>query len=139
MTLLIQPTRDIATCRALRRIVFIEEQGVPEADEIDDKDDTAIHLLATDNGTPVGSARLLIAGDTGKIGRVCVLHSHRGTGLGAALIRAAITELRAHGLTTAKLGAQTHAIGFYERLGFAATGPEYMDAGIPHRDMVLAL
>ena len=139
MTIQIEPTRDIATCRSLRRIVFIEEQGVSEADEVDDKDDDAIHLLATQVGTPVGSARLLIAGNTGKIGRVCVLKSHRGTGLGAALIRAAITELRARGLTTAKLGAQTHAIGFYERLGFTATGPEYMDAGIPHRDMVLSL
>ncbi len=139
MTVLIQPTRDIATCRSLRRIVFIEEQGVPETDEVDDKDDTAIHLLATEHGTPVGSARLLLLGETGKIGRVCVLKSHRGTGLGAALIRAAIEELCNHGLTTAKLGAQTHAIGFYERLGFTATGPEYMDAGIPHRDMVLSL
>ena len=139
MTVQIQPTRDIATCRTLRRIVFIEEQGVPEADEVDDKDNTAIHLLATDTGTPVGSARLLITGDIGKIGRVCVLKSHRGTGLGAALIHAAVAELRRHGLTTAKLGAQTHAIGFYERLGFTATGPKYMDAGIPHRDMVLSL
>jgi ElaA protein len=139
MTVQIEPTSDITTCRTLRRIVFIEEQGVSEADEVDDKDDTAIHLLATENGTPVGSARLLIAGDTGKIGRVCVLKSHRGTGLGAALVRAAISELRGHGLTTAKLGAQTHAIGFYQRLGFTATGSEYMDAGIPHRDMVLSL
>ena len=139
MTIQITPTRDIATCRHLRRVVFIEEQGVPEADEIDDKDDTAIHLLATENGIPVGSARLLVMGDTGKIGRVCVLKSHRGTGLGAALIRTAITELRSHGLVRAKLGSQTHAIGFYERLGFTATGPEYIDAGIPHRDMILPL
>ncbi|WGV15602.1 GNAT family N-acetyltransferase [Fuscovulum ytuae] len=139
MTIHIAPTRDITTCRHLRRVVFIEEQGVPEEDEIDDKDDTALHLLATENDTPVGSARLLLQGKTGKIGRVCVLKSHRGTGLGAALIRAALTELRAQGMTTAKLGSQTHAIGFYERLGFTATGPEYMDAGIPHRDMVLTL
>lgn len=139
MTLTIEPTRDIATCRHLRRVVFIEEQGVPEADEIDDKDDTAIHLLATEDGTPVGSARLLLIGNTGKIGRVCVLKSHRGTGLGAALIRAALTELRAQGMTTAKLGSQTHAVGFYERLGFTPSGPEYMDAGIPHRDMILPL
>ncbi len=139
MTIRIAPTRDIAACRHLRRVVFIEEQGVPEADEIDDKDEDAIHLLATEDGQPVGSARLLLLGRTGKIGRVCVLPSHRGTGLGAALIRAALTELRAQGMTTAKLGSQTHAIGFYERLGFTATGPEYMDAGIPHRDMTLAL
>lgn len=139
MAIQITTTRDIATCRHLRRVVFIEEQGVPEADEIDDKDDTALHLLATEDGTPVGSARLLLHGTTGKIGRVCVLKSHRGTGLGAALIRAALAELRAQGMATAKLGSQTHAIGFYERLGFTPCGPEYMDAGIPHRDMTLAL
>jgi len=68
-----------------------------------------------------------------------VLKAQRGTGLGAALIRAAVEELRAQGMKQAKLGAQTHAIGFYERLGFTPYGPEYMDAGIPHRDMVLAL
>lgn len=139
MTITIAPTRDIATCRHLRRVVFIEEQGVPETDEIDDKDGEAVHLLATDAGQPVGSARLLLSGSTGKIGRVCVLPTHRGTGLGAALIRAALAELRARGMTTAKLGSQTHAIGFYERLGFTATGPEYMDAGIAHRDMTRTL
>lgn len=136
----IAPTRDIATCRALRRKVFIEEQGVSEADEVDDLDDQAIHLLATENCTPLGSARLLVLGETGKVGRVCVLAGARGTGLGAALMRAAIAEFRKiPGVTKVKLGAQTHALGFYERLGFTATGPEYLDAGIPHRDMVLPL
>ena len=80
----IAPTRDIATCRALRRIVFIDEQGVSEADEVDNLDGQAIHLLATQDGQPLGSARLLILGDTGKIGRVCVLKEARGTGLGRA-------------------------------------------------------
>ena len=134
----ITPTRDIATCRSLRRTVFIEEQGVSEADELDDKDDDAIHLLATRDGVPMGSARLLLAGGTGKIGRVCVLPQARGTGLGAALMRAAIAELRRQpGIACAKLGAQTHALGFYERLGFVAQGPVYDDAGIPHRDMIM--
>lgn len=137
---MIAVTTDIAACRALRRIVFIEEQGVPEADEIDDLDGEAIHLLAEVEGRPVGSARLLVRGETGKIGRVCVLAEQRGTGLGAALIRAAVAELRRiPGVRQAKLGAQTHALGFYEKLGFTALGPEYIDAGIPHRDMVLAL
>ena len=133
-------TDDIATCRALRRVVFIEEQGVSEADEVDDLDGVALHLLAMPDGRPVGTARLLVEGDTGKIGRVCVLADARGTGLGAALIRAAVAEFRAMpGVTKAKLGAQVHALGFYERLGFVAVGPVYLDAGIPHRDMVLAL
>lgn len=140
MTVTIGETRDIATCRQLRRTVFIEEQGVSAADEIDDLDDVAIHLLATDGETPVGCARLLVKGDAVKVGRVCVLQQARGTGTGAALIRAAIDRARLiTGVTTVKLGAQTHALGFYERLGFAAVGPVFDDAGIPHREMKLAL
>jgi predicted GNAT family N-acyltransferase len=136
----IAPTRDIATCRALRRAVFIEEQGVAEADEIDDQDEAAIHLLATDDGRPVGSARLLVMGNTGKVGRVCVLAPARGTGLGAALMRAAVDQARTiPGITHVKLGAQTHALGFYERLGFRPYGDIFDDAGIPHRMMVLDL
>ena len=139
MTVQIGETRDIAACRALRRAVFIEEQGVSEADEVDGRDGEAVHLLATRDGVAVGTARLLITGSKGKIGRVCVLPGARGTGLGAALIAAALESLRKRGCATAVLGAQTHALGFYERLGFAAFGPEYLDAGIPHRDMELSL
>lgn len=136
----ITETRDITTCRHLRRVVFIEEQGVTESDELDDLDDQAIHLLALINDQPIGSARLLITDTTGKIGRVCVLKQARGAGVGAALIRAAVDHLRqTPGITKAKLGAQTHALGFYEGLGFQAIGPVYDDAGIDHRDMVLSL
>ena len=138
--IVISPTTDVETCRRLRRVVFIHEQGVSEADELDDLDGQALHLLATVDGVPTGSARLLRMGDTGKIGRVCVLKSARGTGLGTALVREAVGQFRAMaGITRVKLGSQTHAIGFYERLGFATTGPQYDDAGIPHRDMVLLL
>lgn len=132
-------TDDFPACAAIRRRVFIEEQNVPEELELDDLDATAVHLLATQDGRPVGTARLLVAGEAAKIGRVAILPELRGTGAGAALMRAALDELRARGVRTAKLGAQTHAIGFYERLGFTAYGPEYDDAGIPHRDMSLAL
>lgn len=136
----IAETRDIATCRALRRRVFIEEQGVSEADEVDDKDEDAIHLLATENGTPIGSARLLVLGEVGKVGRVCVLAQARGTGLGAALMRAAVARFRSvPGVRKVKLGAQVHALGFYERLGFSTVGEVFDDAGIPHREMVLVL
>jgi predicted GNAT family N-acyltransferase len=132
----IEQTTDLAACHALRRAVFIEEQGVSEFEEMDDKDAEAIHLLARQGDRPVGSARILLVGDTGKIGRVCVLAPARGTGLGAALIRAALDVLRDQpGITRAKLSSQTHALGFYEKLGFVAHGPVYDDAGIPHRDM----
>lgn len=133
-------TTDLAACHALRRRVFIEEQLVSEAEELDGLDEGALHLLAQIDGRPVGTARILIHGDTGKIGRVCVLAGVRGRGIGAALMRAAVAELRARpGVTRAKLGAQIHALGFYEALGFRAFGPEYDDAGIAHRDMALVL
>jgi ElaA protein len=136
MTLFIAPTQDIETCFALRQTVFIDEQGVSFADERDGRDGEAHHILATLEGRPIGCARILFKGNTGKIGRVCVLREGRSKGIGAALVQACVDHIATlPGLTHAELGAQTHAIGFYEGLGFTAYGPEYDDAGIPHRDM----
>ena len=133
---MIQVVADYAPCIALRRQIFIEEQGISEPDEIDDLDDEAIHLLATISGEPVGTARLLIKGELGKIGRICVVPEQRGTGLGKALVQAGLDHLRSvPGVTRAELGAQDHAIGFYQKLGFEPFGPFYDDAGIPHQDM----
>lgn len=136
MTPRIEVTEDVPTCQALRRVVFIDEQGVSEADEVDGLDGKAIHLLAWDEACPVGTARLLVKGDTGKIGRVCVLPEARGLGLGAALIGAALDVLcEQAGVAVACLESQSHATGFYEKLGFVAEGDEFLDAGIPHRRM----
>ena len=140
MTLAVVETRDIAACQGLRRVVFIEEQGVSLADEVDGRDGGARHLLAVLDGAAIGTARLLTEGDTGKIGRVCVVRTARGQGVGAALIRAAVEVFRGvPGVAKVKLGAQTHALGFYEGLGFQAMGEVYQDAGMPHRDMVMKL
>lgn len=135
----VELTTDLDTCRSLRRAVFIDEQGVTEAEEWDGRDAEAQHLLGWIDGRPVATARIFRDGDTGKIGRVCVLADARGTGMGAAIMQGAVAALRADGARFAKLSAQTHALRFYEKLGFAAYGPEYPDAGIPHRDMVLEL
>lgn len=123
----------------VRRIVFIEGQNVPEHVERDDKDAEAIHLIAFADQKPVGTARLLLQDATGKIGRVAVLEEMRGKGLGKALIETALEELRHEGKAKAMLSAQTHALAFYEALGFLAEGPEFFDAGILHRDMTRLL
>lgn len=136
MTLEIGPTEDLATCLELRRVVFMEEQDVSEEDERDGQDDLAHHILARRDGRPVGCARILIDGTTAKIGRVCVLADQRGTGLGQALVSACLSHLKSKpGITRAILGAQTHALGFYEQLGFVSYGEDFLDAGIPHRMM----
>ncbi|WP_460272804.1 GNAT family N-acetyltransferase [Celeribacter sp. ULVN23_4] len=141
MTVTIAPTEDFKACLALRLEVFVEEQKVPLEEELDDLDEVSTHFLAVDEaGIPVGTARVYEQGEIGKIGRVCVSRSQRGTGLGARLIETCLDELRTRPhLTKAKLGAQNHAIGFYERFGFKVIGEEYMDGGIPHHDMVLEL
>ncbi|PTV96224.1 ElaA protein [Rhodobacter aestuarii] len=128
-------TSDLTAPHALRRQVFIEEQGIAEAEEWDDLDGEAIHLLALEGDAPMGTARLFVKGDLGKIGRVCVAMPARGTGLGKLLILEGCERLRAAGCTRVQLGAQVQAMGFYEKLGFVAFGPVYDDAGIPHRDM----
>ncbi|MGJ8543941.1 MAG: GNAT family N-acetyltransferase [Sulfitobacter sp.] len=139
MSAVITLSDDIDACRALRKEVFVQEQGVSLAEEIDDLDGECLHLLAVADGQPVGTARIHVQGDTAKIGRVCVAKSQRGTGLGKALISFAVAQAEAAGLAWAKLGSQDHAIGFYETLGFEAYGDIFDDAGIPHRNMKRAL
>lgn len=140
MPIEIAQTHDIAACHLVRHAVFIGEQGVSLAEEVDGLDPDALHILASEQGRPIGAARILINGDTAKIGRVCVLVDHRGTGLGAQIIQACLALAATQpGVQTAKLGAQVEAIGFYEKLGFTAYGARYLDARIEHQDMKIAL
>ncbi|MFY0634004.1 MAG: GNAT family N-acetyltransferase [Vannielia sp.] len=126
-------TDDFAACLALRMQVFVAEQGVPAELENDHEDAGARHLLARLDGRPVGTARVMQDGTTGKIGRVCVLAELRGTGLGLALMQAAMAELRdMGGMTRVVLGAQTSALPFYGRLGFRPFGEEFDSVGIAH-------
>ena len=92
MSLLISVTDDLDACLTLRFEVFVDEQGVPVEEERDALDDTATHILATLDGTPVGTARVVFQDDVAKIGRVCVVKPGRGTGLGAKLIEACVAE-----------------------------------------------
>jgi predicted GNAT family N-acyltransferase len=137
---------DRESCFAVRKEVFVGEQGVPEDIEYDAYDAVAVHVLAVrEDGAPLGTGRLLYgeaaAGKTGgevsvgSLGRLAVTREARGLGVGAALVRAVEDAARARGLTAVDLHAQTQALGFYERLGYTAYGPEFLDAGMPHRAM----
>ncbi|MEM6896989.1 MAG: GNAT family N-acetyltransferase, partial [Pseudomonadota bacterium] len=135
----VRETQNVTACQAMRRMVFINEQGVSEADEVDGKDKDAVHLLASLNGYPVGAARVLrldqMENPTVKIGRVCVLRDHRGKGIGEAILEQCHKSARSLGATRAILGAQVSALAFYERLGYRAYGEVFDDAGIDHRMM----
>jgi predicted GNAT family N-acyltransferase len=124
---------DQSALREIRRAVFVVEQGVPDALEWDGIDGECRHAIAVTNaGEPLGCARLL---PDGHIGRMAVLAMARGQGVGDALLRRMIALAAELGHTRVIVNAQTHALAFYERHGFVAFGPEYDDAGIPHRAM----
>jgi ElaA protein len=124
----------------IREAVFVDEQKVDLPLEFDGLDDEAEHLLATLEGKPAGTLRLRrLDGETSKIERVAVLKEARGRAIGAALLKAAIAKLRDDGARRAKLHAQTHALDFYAKLGFAARGDVFDEDGIPHRIMLLEL
>jgi predicted GNAT family N-acyltransferase len=126
-----------AALRSVRTEVFLREQKVAVELEWDEFDEKATHLLAKDSfGAPIATARML---PDGHIGRVAVIPPWRERGVGSELVKTLIQEARRRGWAEVDLDAQTHAVSFYERLGFAAEGEEFFDAGIPHRRMRLKL
>jgi tRNA(adenine34) deaminase len=127
---------DHSTLKAIRFEVFVEEQGVPENEEIDRFDPISIHAIAWVDGQAAACGRLL---PDGHIGRMAVRKSFRGKNIGGTVLEHLIERARQRGDKESVLSAQTHAVGFYEKCGYVAYGPEYLDCGIPHRDMRKAL
>jgi len=123
--------------RPIREAVFIREQGVPVELEWDEEDPRCLHAVArSSDGTPVGTARLK---PDGTLGRMAVLKKWRRRGIGSTLLGALVAEARRRGLAFVRLSAQTHALAFYGKRGFTVTSDVYLDAGIPHRAMILDL
>jgi predicted GNAT family N-acyltransferase len=117
----------------IRFAVFVDEQKVPPEIEMDEHDAQCVHALAyAGDGRAVGTGRLL---PDGHIGRMAVAKDWRGRGIGAAILAALVDAARRRGDREVALSAQTHALGFYRRHGFAPEGEVYEEAGIPHQAM----
>ena len=123
---------DRGALRSVREQVFVREQGVPVELEWDDFDPMCQHVVAEVGGGAIGTGRLL---PDGHIGRMAVLESWRGQGVGSALLEALLQIARDRGVRQVRLNAQSRAVAFYRRHGFAAEGEEFIEAGIPHRSM----
>ncbi|AIQ47672.1 hypothetical protein R70723_18560 [Paenibacillus sp. FSL R7-0273] len=120
---------------SIRKRVFVEEQGVPLADEFDEFDTLegkCRHVLAYADGQPAGTGRIRAFDGKGKLERICILEPYRKAGIGKEII--AILEKLAdeQGFTGVKLHGQTQARGFYEKLGYQVSSAEFMEDGIPH-------
>ena len=128
---------DSERIREVREAVFVQEQRVPAELEWDGLDDGCTHALAeAHDGRAIGTGRLL---DDGRIGRMAVLAEFRGRGVGDAILRQLLDAARAAGIPRSHLHSQVHALGFYARHGYLPEGPEFDEADIPHRTMVLDL
>lgn len=123
----------------LRNEVFVVEQNCAYQD-LDDKDDKALHVLGEKDGNLVAYARVFRPGDyfeNAAIGRVVVAKAGRKFGYGKQIMEAAITEI-SHQFPKIgiELSAQTYLVKFYSDLGFASIGDEYLEDGIPHIKMI---
>lgn len=137
--LTVQSQRQRDAAFSIRRRVFIDEQRVPADEEFDAEDETALHVIAIMDGAPVGTGRLLIYRDWARIGRMAVLPAYRRSGAGRAIVERLMAAARERDVTRVMLHAQTQALPFYEKLGFRAFGEEFLEAGIPHREMERSL
>lgn len=125
-------TDEVAAALALREAVFVGEQGVTLADELDGRDDEARHLVALCGGRVVGTCRLLHDGAALRLSRMAVAPEHRGRGIAAALLAEADREASGAGAERIALAAQLPAVPLYERAGYRAHGDVFEDAGILH-------
>ncbi|MDQ5847966.1 MAG: GNAT family N-acetyltransferase [Pseudomonadota bacterium] len=116
----------------IRFEVFVKEQGVPAAIELDEADARSLHALAFHGAQVVGTGRLL---PDGHVGRMAVLKQFRGKGIGSALLVKLVEAAKQRGERTLVLSAQVHAVDFYRAHGFRPQGEVYEEAGIAHQDM----
>lgn len=131
-------SEDMRVCADIRHKVFVEGQNVPAAREADGFDDTARHFAVRMGDAIVATCRIRLIGSAAKIERMAVLPDCQNKGIGRILLKHVVHEAgKISGLTLFKLSAQSYAVPFYEKLGFKTRGQEYMDAGIPHYDMVM--
>ena len=124
----------------IRTHVFVKEQHVPADLEVDSDEGKATYFVLYDAGLPVATARILPEANGYHVQRVAVEKVYRKHGLGKMVLTAIIKYARQHHVAFLKLGAQIQAVGFYKTLGFELTNrPEFLDAGIRPREMILKL
>jgi len=120
----------------IRDEVFVHEQRLTNDARRDPDDRTSVHFLAWRNGDPLGTGRLTIFGREGQVAWVAVRAAARRGGLGLAIMQAIIERAERENTAYIVLNAQTHAISFYESLGFEFVGPEFTMGGIGHHVMI---
>ena len=136
-TFVVKTESELQTCLAIRRKVFVEEQGVPielENDAFDASPQACVHVLAVIDGTPAGTGRWIpYKPHTAKIQRLAVLPEYRGRGTGRKLLQELERQAQLAGMRTCILDSQCHAEPFYLKLGYVTISEQpFEEAGILH-------
>lgn len=133
----VRSAEQMARAYAIRRRVFIEEQGIDPNLERDIDDLSALHVLALDGAQAVGCGRMVLSHKGAKIGRMAVLAESRGRGFGRLVLDYLVAAAHEAGAHRIYLHAQVPVEGFYLKCGFSPVGAIFEEAGIPHRLMEL--
>ncbi len=125
---------------AVRREVFVDEQGIAEEEEYDGLDETAVHYVVTDGDRVIATARVRFPSATAaKVERMAVLKQYRRQGVGTRILTFILDDLRIRRLQLVVLHAQADVREFYRSCGFEETGEPFQEAGIEHVEMRLYL
>ncbi|AUC78685.1 GNAT family N-acetyltransferase [Nonlabens sp. MB-3u-79] len=133
------PTQELYAVLQLRSEVFVVEQDCVYQD-LDGKDQKALHILGYEQDQLVAYTRIFKPGDyfeQSSIGRVVVSPQHRGKSYGQEIMKASLAFAKAENYTSIKISAQCYLDKFYTDLGFVFTGEKYLEDGIPHQAMLL--
>ena len=133
---------DLEKAFHIRKEVFVVEQGVPLEDEFDEFDslgEQCEHILVYDNEKAVGTGRLRVVDDFGKLERICILEPYRKFGLGKVIIQTLEEIAKVKEIDRVKLHGQTQAEGFYKKLGYQTSSNVFIEDGIPHILMIKEL
>ena len=137
---LVETHHEMEACVDLRVRVFVDEQGWPPDEELDEYDLSAVHAAAMLHGRVVGTGRMYRpgSGET-QIGRMAVDPDHRGQGVGSLVLSFLEDIAMRRGDGEVVLEAQSYVQGFYQRHAYVTQGEPYMEGGIEHVKMVKAL
>ncbi|MCQ1536849.1 GNAT family N-acetyltransferase [Methanosarcina sp. KYL-1] len=116
----------------VRREVFIKEQEVPEEEEIDEADLSSHHVIVYENTRPIATGRLVRDEETWLMGRISVLKEYRGKQVGKLVVEKLLEKAAELKAGEVHIHAQTHAVGFYGKLGFVSYGDTFPESGIEH-------
>jgi len=134
---LVTNDKELEAAFAIRREVFVEEQGISESEEWDGRDMDALHVVAKDGQRVVGTARVLfLTENQAKVERMAILKPFRHKGVGHGIVSFLDQMLQGKKITQIVLHAQYQVIDFYRSCGFEETGSPFWEAGIKHVKML---